>query len=60
MANRECILKNFAASSTTTNPDGSTTSVQRTFDYARSRVNTTVQRSAGGEALETWSHSWRA
>ncbi len=60
MANRDCLLKNFAATSSTTDPDGSIRSLERSFDYVRGRVNTTVQRSASGKVLQRWSHSWRA
>jgi SAM-dependent methyltransferase len=60
MGNRDYLLKNFEASSSRENPDGSLTEVHRSFDYVRSRINTTFRRSSNDELLETWSHSWRA
>ena len=60
MGNRDWLLKNFEAASSSENPDGSITKVQRSFDYLRSRSDTTFRRSANGKLLETWSHSWRA
>jgi SAM-dependent methyltransferase len=60
MGNRDYLLKNFEATNSSENPDGSATHVQRSFDYVRSRINTTFRRSASHGILETWSHSWRA
>ena len=60
MGNRDYLLKNFAAASSKENSDGSITTVQRSFDYMKSRITTKFQRRLNGELLETWSHSWRA
>lgn len=60
MGNRDYLLKNFEAASAIDNPDGSITEVERTFDYVRSRINTTFRRSLNGELVESWFHSWRA
>lgn len=60
MGNRDYLLKNFESASSSENADGSVTDAQRSFDYVRSRINTTFRRSASRELLETWFHSWRA
>ena len=60
MGNRDYLLKNFEATSSSENSDGSVTEVRRSFDYVRSRINTTFRRSASRGLFETWSHSWRA
>jgi len=60
MGNRDYLLKNFEAAKSRENPDGSVTQVQRTFDYERSRINTTFRRSSNGKLVEAWAHSWRA
>ena len=60
MGNRDYLLKNFEPTSSRENPDGSVTSIQRDFDFVRSRINTAFRRSVRGETRETWFHSWRA
>lgn len=60
MGNRDYFLKNFEAASSRENPDGSITQVQRTFDYERSRMESTFRKSSNGELVESWAHSWRA
>jgi SAM-dependent methyltransferase len=60
MGNRDYYLKNFEATNSSENSDGSVTEIRRSFDYVRSRINATFRRSASRGPLETWSHSWRA
>jgi SAM-dependent methyltransferase len=60
MGNRDYFLKNFEAARSRENPGGSVTQVQRTFDYERSRMDTTFRKSSNGELVEAWAHSWRA
>jgi SAM-dependent methyltransferase len=60
MGNREYLLKNFETHGSLEDADGSAVEIQRSFDFVRSRIDTTFRRSATGSPPENWSHSWRA
>ena len=58
--NREWLLKHFTAAESRDNDDGTTTDINRQFDYTRSRIVCTFRQSGGGQVPVEWYHSWRA
>lgn len=60
MANRDYYLKNFGEKDWQRREDGSVMTIQREFDYIRSRINATFEILTDEKATTKWCSSWRA